>query len=292
MCCKICKEKGGHSVYAKEGSENLKISAFHDHTCSSEHKNFCWALQSGGKVLEKAIKQGQRACDESLSSLFRAAYFIGKQFLPYAKFHALCSLFTSVKAPITTSLYHDEKSCADLIVCMSNVIKNIICRVRNFFFYGIMIDESTDISVTGHLVVFAIIIEEGMPLTVFLDLSEIEGGKKDASIIFYCLVNHLKIWKLDLCKCVAFGSDGASTMVRSHGGVATRLKNTLNPFVLSCHCIAHRTNLALLDASKASDCKVISDEVDTILNVIASYFNMSSKRKHALTTLQTIFFLC
>jgi hypothetical protein len=41
-----------------------------------------------------------------------------------------------------------------------------------------MIDESTDISVTGHLVVFTTIIEEGVPLTVFLDLLRIEGGKK------------------------------------------------------------------------------------------------------------------
>ena len=74
-------------------------------------------------MLEKAIKQGQRACDESLSSLFRAAYFIGKQSFPYAKFSSLCSLLASVKAPITASLYLDEKSCADLIACISNVIK-------------------------------------------------------------------------------------------------------------------------------------------------------------------------
>jgi hypothetical protein len=89
---------------------------------------------------------------------------------------------------------------------------------------------------------------------------------------------------------VAFGSDGASTMVGSHGGVATKLKKNLNPFILSCHCVAHRTNLASLDASKTSDCKVISDEVDRILNAIASYFNSSSKRKHALTILQAVLF--
>ena len=110
-------------IYAKEGSKNLKVSAFHDHACSSEHKKICWALQSGGKVLENVIKQGQRACDESFSSLFHAAYFIRKQSLPYAKFPSLCSLLASVKNPITASLYHDEKSCADLIACMSNVIK-------------------------------------------------------------------------------------------------------------------------------------------------------------------------
>ena len=31
-----------------------------------------------------------------------------------------------------------------------------------------MIDESTDISVTGHLVVFLTIIEEDAPMTIFL----------------------------------------------------------------------------------------------------------------------------
>lgn len=41
-----------------------------------------------------------------------------------------------------------------------------------------MIDESTDISVTGHHVVFTTIIEEGVSLTVLLGLLEIEGGKK------------------------------------------------------------------------------------------------------------------
>jgi hypothetical protein len=41
VCCKICKEKGGRSVYVKEGLKNLKVSAFYDHACSSEHKKLC-----------------------------------------------------------------------------------------------------------------------------------------------------------------------------------------------------------------------------------------------------------
>ena len=131
-------------------------------------KKICWVLQSGGKVLEKAIKYVQCAYDESLASLFRAAYFIGKQSLPYTKFLSLCSLLASVKVSIIASLYHDEKSCADLIACMYNIIKyKIICRIQNSLFYGIMIDESTDISVTGQLVVFATNIDENVPLIVF-----------------------------------------------------------------------------------------------------------------------------
>ena len=110
--------------------------------------------------------------------MFRDAYIIGKKSLPYTKFSSLCLLFASVKAHITVSLYHDEKSCADLIACMSNVINKIICRVRKFYFYGIIIDKSTDISVNDHFVVFAMNIGEDVPMTVFLNLLEFEGGKK------------------------------------------------------------------------------------------------------------------
>jgi hypothetical protein len=201
-------------------------------------------------------------------------YFIKKQFLPYVKFYSLYSLLASIKTPTTTFIYHDKKSCANLIACISNVIKKIY-KIRNSSLYGIMIDESTDISVTGHLVVFDTIIEKCMPMIVFLGLLEIEGGK-NAIIIFECLMNHLKVWELDLCKCAAFRSDGASTMVGSHSGVATILKNYLNLFFLSCHCVAHRTKLTALYASKTSDCKIICDEVDTLLNAIAYLFNMSS----------------
>ena len=91
--------------------------------------------------------------------------------------------------------------------------KKVLDRVRDSRFFGIMIDESTDISVTGHLVVFASFVEEGLPLCVFLGLLHIEEGKKDACIIFETLTKSMKEWELDFDKCVGFGSDGASTMI-------------------------------------------------------------------------------
>lgn len=84
---------------------------------------------------------------------------------------------------------------------------------------------------------------------------------------------------------MAFGSGGASTVVGSHGEVATKLKNKINIFLLYCHCVAHKTNMDVLDKSKVLDCKVISREVDMLLNIIV-FSNMSSKHKHALTALQ------
>ena len=62
-----------------------------------------------------------------------------------------------------------------------------------------MIIEFTDINVIGHLIVFTMIIEKNVPLTIFLGLLKIKKflGGKNALVIFYYLVNHLKIWELE-----------------------------------------------------------------------------------------------
>ena len=97
-----------------------------------------------------------------------------------------------------------------------------------------MIDESTDISVTWHLVVFATFLEGSFSINCFIGLLCIEGGQKNSMKIFETLMIAVKTWELDITKCVGFGSDGASTMVGKNNDVATLLKkgksfHDLNP---------------------------------------------------------------
>lgn len=47
-----------------------------------------------------------------------------------------------------------------------------------------MIDESTDISLTSHLMVFTTFVEEGMSQCVFLGLLHTNDGRKDIEIAF------------------------------------------------------------------------------------------------------------
>jgi hypothetical protein len=56
----------------------------------------------------------------------------------------------------------------------------------------------------------------------------------------------------------------------------------------STHCIAHRTNLAALEASKNPSRKELSVEIDTLINDLAFYFKKSCKRKCVLQSLQKI----
>jgi len=287
MYCKICKESGGKGVFATLGFTNFKVSALQDHANTGEHKKLSWATHSGSRRMEKIVVQATRSCDEALMTLFKTAHYVGKELLPFNKFPTLCDLLLSVNATITTKMYHDDKACADMLVCISSVIqRKVLDRVRDSQFFGIMVDESTDISVLGHLVVFATFLEDGVPICVFLGLLHIPGGKKNASIIYELILTSLNQWGLDLDKFVGFGSDGASVMTGIRNGVAARLKDKVNPFILSIHCVAHRTNLASLDAASSASCKTLSILLDNLINDTASHFKRSSKAKSRLNELQ------
>ena len=41
-----------------------------------------------------------------------------------------------------------------------------------------MIDESTDINSIGHVVVFGTFVEDGLPISIFLDLFEVFNDKR------------------------------------------------------------------------------------------------------------------
>jgi hypothetical protein len=105
-----------------------------------------------------------------------------------------------------------------------------------------MIDEFTNISVTGHLVMFATIVEENLSKIVFLRLLQLDGGKKDSASIFNFVISQLRLWDLNLYKLLAFGSDGASNMVGSQPGVSIGLrKEVLIPLSLSLYRSSHES---------------------------------------------------
>ena len=58
-----------------------------------------------------------------------------------------------------------------MIYCISTVVhKKKLDRIRDSKFFGLMIDESKDISSTSRVVVFGTFVEEGLPISVFLGL--------------------------------------------------------------------------------------------------------------------------
>ena len=183
--CKICKQHGGRNVFVNVGYVNVKVSAFQDHDKSEEHKHFVWVDQKDKRTMEKMVVASNKVCDDVVLSLFKAAYFLGKETIGYCKFLALCELFLSIHANIITKLYHDEKACAEMFFYNLRVVqKKILDRVRNLEFYGIMIDESIDVRVTSHIVVFA--------CCSLLGLIQISDEKKNSKEIYDALLGAMK----------------------------------------------------------------------------------------------------
>jgi hypothetical protein len=70
-----------------------------------------------------------------------------------------------------------------------------------------MLNESTNILMIGHLLIFVVFVENGFPMIGFLGLLEIIDCRKYfPKKKFMSLVQH-KIMGLDLDKCIAFGSN-------------------------------------------------------------------------------------
>ena len=157
-------------------------------------------------------------------------------------------------------------------------------KIRDSKFFGLIIDELTDVSVTGHVVVFATFVEDELPVSIFLDLLKIANGRKNVEENFQKLLKSMKVWGLDLNNCVASGSNDCSRMVRSKSGVAYRLKE-VSPIVVSICCIAHRTNLATLQVAESNECNVVSSKIDKTINLLVAYVKKSGKK-------EPLFMLC
>lgn len=70
----------------------------------------------------KANSVANQTWSEVILAFFKVAYFIGKDIQSFFKFLKLCKLLVGLKACIVKDLFHDDKSCVDLLLYTSSVI--------------------------------------------------------------------------------------------------------------------------------------------------------------------------
>ena len=132
-------------------------------------------------------------------------------------------------------------SIKDIQSCISDTIQRSITEaVANCQYYGILLDESTDISVQKHLSICIRYVHYGEPVTKFLTNVSLVDGK--AHTIVSVTVKCLEDFGLPLSNMVSLATDGASVMTRKKTGVGVQLKAKYSPFSTQTHCIAHRLN--------------------------------------------------
>ncbi|XP_029340888.1 zinc finger MYM-type protein 1-like [Acyrthosiphon pisum] len=141
----------------------------------------------------------------------------------------------------------------ELIDCCSNtVFLNIIRDIRHCEYFALMCDEARFVG--------------------FVDVSISQNTEALSSAILSFLDKH-NILNVPI---IAQSYDGANVMSGNHNGVQKKIKGK-NPFSIYIHCMAHRTNLVVIDM-----CKSIKDARNIFNGLEALYIHFSIPLKNMM----------
>lgn len=233
---------------------------------------------------------------EAFKDLLRLMYFLNKNEIPHTTnlgfLRELCILVGNTTLPkldkSKRTNYGSEQTMEELVRAIGVTLEeDILNEVRLSAYYGIIIDEETDISLSKQLGICVSYINSSGSVTVRnLKILEVTQGTADVltdAIVNY--VTHTAPVPLLLTKFAGGSSDGASVMSGTHSGVVTRLKQ-LVPTFIATHCVAHRLALA---ASQATNASPSIAQFERVITQIFSFFSRSTVRLSALKEMEKIF---
>ncbi|KAL5494009.1 hypothetical protein EMCRGX_G015277 [Ephydatia muelleri] len=199
------------------------------HREALEQERACKMVRARGGIKEALDKQVtlQR---QALIAAMKCLYWLCKQEIAHTtNYEPLLSLVKNLGCTHLSALnvggnahYTSERIIQELVITLAQQIEDSqLHALRTSPFYGLMIDESTDVSITKHLVLYGRYISElGEPCSTFLRIVDLVNGT--AECIEEAIRAYLVEKELPTNKMMGFGSDGAAVMTGRVTGVATR----------------------------------------------------------------------
>ncbi|CAG8689105.1 8480_t:CDS:2 [Cetraspora pellucida] len=217
------------------GSTNLKLYAIKEHAKTRDH------LKSYKKDEIMSV------LPEHIISLMKIIYCMAKEDLLLNKFKHLTHLGHAIEAPHLISKNHpvtyENNMCGrELLYSISSSIEDNIWKELSLASaIGIIVDESTDIAMESHVIIYVRYFINSVVKIQFLSLLKIEV--KDAKSIYNVIIKPFIVKKVDH-KIFSFTSDGASVMQGNISGIATRITKLEKTYLdLNNNCFKLSTNL-------------------------------------------------
>lgn len=146
--------------------------------------------------------------------------------------------------------------------------------------FSILIDESTDISVTKTVAVVVRYFDSkpGQIISRFWDLIQLFEANTtehsaNAEKLFKVVIESFQKYSIPLENIIGFGSDGANTMMGCHNSVSSRFRQ-LCPGITILKCICHSLHLCANDATKE-----LPYTCEKLARNVYNYFKNSNKRQ-------------
>ena len=301
MLCRLCRK---YNVTARNKSGNwvsqpclqmrkdkvVRHSQSDMHLAALEKERLAIAAAADGGIAQ-AFEKTVTLQTQALSGSMQILYWLAKnEVAHFTKFESLRELCFDLGCDYFRELnvggnahYSSHRIIDEWLEVLSDIIEeDVLATVHKSPAIGLMCDESTDISVTKELILYARILSCGEAQAHFLKLIYIHDGK--AETIENTILAYLEEAGIPLSTITGFGSDGANVMVGSINGVATRLKR-LNPQLLSIHCINHRLALGTSQAATSVPYLLCFEEIVTS---IYKFYHYSATRQSGLAEIQSV----
>ncbi|CAG8829959.1 22687_t:CDS:2, partial [Cetraspora pellucida] len=220
MFCKYCKRYNKSNVFGTTGSVNFgRKSSVKEHAFSDQHQDAI-RLESAEKIIEKESEQLIEKNKDHIIGVSKIVYTLVRQDILLAKLPYFVQLSRELKSPFIADgsiTYENEISGREFAFAISNIIKTEIWKeLSEAVFFGVMIDESTDISMNKHVDIYVMYPTIfGKIKTRFLQLLALD--QSDAATITTKLIRLFQDHDI-IDKLIAFASDGASVMMGNKNG--------------------------------------------------------------------------
>lgn len=291
MWCSVCKKHpkiaDQHSAFISETgvtSSAIRLKSVRNHNNSRKHKDCDNAeLAAKNPLATPLARCFVRLNDEQLkimTSLFNTAYFCAKEELSFTKYESICHLMEKNGLKLGSNYMNDKQAknfTHHIAVVEENMLKEHLLQAR---FFTIMADGSTDVSQTEEEIVYIRTVKNGIPVTNFVGLIEVESGNAPGLLSAIKLgVGKFEIDDKNLKeKLVCLNMDGAAVNLGCKAGVSTLLQKDI-PHLLAIHCIAHKLELSVMDS--VASCTYLKIFDQTVKGII-KFYQYSPKQKREL----------
>jgi hypothetical protein len=280
MHCSLCMERKTAAVdksvknsFGDGGCNSFRSISVSNHARNYHEKD----MDSQQTSIVKAIQDANTLNREAVKKLIRCVYYLAKTNSPLSNIKDLCELH-GLQGLSLGNHYTNANAARDLLEALATVVRRrIIQAAAESPCIAVAIDESTDISGHNHMVVFARVFMDGVFQTRFLRL--LRAKDTTANGLLALVQSALEGDDIPIDLCESFASDGASAMIGRWQGVATQLKKKWNPYMQTCHCIAHRNALVCADAALDN---LIVQFLEDIIHQILTFHSHSPQRKDKL----------
>ncbi|XP_048236859.1 zinc finger protein 862-like [Haliotis rufescens] len=291
MICDVCVCDTKTNAFTV-GCHNYRHSTLVRHMKADDHKSAVQATclrQEMSTVVSKVLSDKEYAVRSAMLNI----YWLAKEQIASSKCSALMELCMLHGLSFPKTLGGDSDSmkytshCAvdDMQYAIADSLRDSVTnKISASPCLSILIDESTDISVTKKLLIYTKSLTSSFDVeTNFLANVQIPDGK--ANTLLGAVKKTLLDRGIPMSKIIAVGSDGAAVMTgRNNGFVALLNKESAVP-VVGVHCIAHR--LALVTSQAAEKVPYLKKFQGTLSDVFY-FFKKSSVRRERLYALEEV----